>query len=363
MTYASNTTLERIAERLRGATKVLLTTHAKPDGDAMGAVVALGAALESLGKRVERRIMGPIAGNLAVLTSRTKIIEHQEKKKGSDPFLIDEPDAIVVLDTGAWSQLETMRAWLEGPGRHMKTMVIDHHERGDDVGAMLYVDSRAAAVCELAAALIDELGVKRDALMTDALFIGIATDTGWFRFSNTTAGTHELAATLVRDGANTAALYAAMEQADRPQKLALLQRALNSLRFVADGRAAVMVLRQSDFDETGARMDETERFVDVPQFVKQMEVVALVVGEKGRTRLSLRSKPGTQGGARPRKGLALPWLGGGEGNTSGGVDVNELAGRFGGGGHQRAAGAKTDQPVDEVVRRLIAAIEERMAGT
>ncbi|MHB1156926.1 MAG: DHH family phosphoesterase [Phycisphaerales bacterium] len=372
MTYASNTTLELIAARLRGVKKVLLTAHAKPDGDAMGAVAALGAALEAMGKRVERRIMGPIAGNLAVLTSRAKVIEHQANAE------IDEPDAIVVLDTGAWSQLETMRSWLEGPGRHAKTIVIDHHQRGDDVGAMLYVDSQAAAACELVAALIDELGVKRDALMTDALFIGLATDTGWFRFSNTTAGTHELAAALVRDGANTAALYAATEQADRPQKLALLQRALNSLRFVAGGRAAVMVLRQSDFDETGARIDETERFVDVPQFVERVRVVALVVGEKGRTRLSLRSKPpapapgnvgnvgtpgtpGIQGGARPRNGgLALSRLG--EEGGEGAVDVNELAGQFGGGGHQRAAGAKTDQPVDEVIRRLIAAIEERTAG-
>lgn len=333
MSYQSNTTLKQVARRLRAAGRVMLTTHTKPDGDAMGAVVALGAALGKMGKEIEIRVMGPVARNLQVLTGRAKVVEHREGAA------IVEPEAVVVLDTGAWSQLEAMRGWLSDDGRHAKTIVIDHHQRGDDVGAMLYVETGAAAACELVAELIDELGVKRDALMVDALFVGIATDTGWFRFSNTTARTHKLAAELVEQGADTAALYGATEQSERPSKLSLLQRALGGLQFVAGGRAVVMVLRQKDFDDTGARIDETERFVDVPQFVADVQVVALVVEEKGRTRLSLRSKHGP-----------------------GAVDVNELAGQFGGGGHQRAAGAKTDQPADEVVRRLVKAIEERMGA-
>ncbi len=328
-TYASNTTLKQIAARLNEAQSVLITTHAKPDGDALGAVIALGRALELQGKTVERRVIPPVPPALAGVFNGTKLVTHN----GPDAPVGDF-DAIVVVDTGAWSQLDAIRPWLET--QHEHTIVIDHHLHGDDVGATKFIDATAAAACEIVADLIDEMGVAFDALTCDALFVGIASDTGWFRFSNCSPRTHQLAARLQGAGVDHTALYAATEQGERPQKLQLMVRALDSLRMVAGDRAAVMCLKLKDFAETGARPDETERFVDVPQVVGDVRVVALLVEQaEGPTRVSLRSKPG-----------------------EGAVDVNALARRFGGGGHARAAGAKIDRPIDEAVEAVVAGIED-----
>jgi len=331
--YLSNTTLEEAAERLRATGSVLITTHSKPDGDALGSVVALGRALETMGKAVERRVLPPLPPTLAFLAGRTTLVVHEGEaaRRPIEP----EPDLVVVLDTGAWSQLADLRDWLEP--RHAKTIVIDHHLHGDDVGASRYVDGEAAAACEPTAELIDLLGVDFDAAIADALFVGIASDTGWFRFSNTRPRTHRLAARLQELGVDHAGLYRRLEQAERPEKLALLERALANMTTVASGRAAVMTLRAADFKATGAHDHETERLIDLPQMVGDIEVVALLIENGNGTRMSLRSKPGDAA-----------------------TDVNALARRFGGGGHARAAGAKPDQPLDQVKPKLIEAIEQAL---
>ena len=136
--------------------------------------------------------------------------------------------------------------------------------------------------------------------IAEALFVGIGSDTGWFRFSNTRPQTHRLAARLLELGVDHADLYARLHQTERQEKLALLTRALGSLTLLADGRAAVMHLTQKDFEETGALPEETERLIDVPQQVTKIQVVALVTessvdtpdGPAPLARISFRSKPG-----------------------------------------------------------------------
>lgn len=328
-TYQSNTTLNQIADRIEQAERVLITTHAKPDGDALGSIVALGRAIESRGKQVEYRVMPILPGNLAFLSQRVPIVLHEGEAAKS----IAEPDLVIVTDTGAWSQLEPMRSWLGA--RPAKTIVIDHHLHGDEVGAMTYVNAKAASVCEIVAELIDAMGVSLDGLMAEALFVGIASDTGWFRFSNTRPATHRLAARLIELGVDHAAIYAQAEQSERPEKLSLLVRALDSMELIAGGRAAVMTLRERDFTQTGARYEETERFVDIPQMARSVQVVVLIVENHGhKTRISFRSKPGSEA-----------------------VDVNQLAQQFGGGGHARAAGAKLEEDLDQIRPKIIAALK------
>ena len=330
--YESNATLEQIADRLKSVESVLITTHAKPDGDALGSTVALALALEALGKTVEARVMPPVPSSLSFLTDLHPVTVHE----GQAAQHINPPDCVVVVDTGAWSQLDPLHDWLAG--QHDQAIVIDHHLHGDDVAATQFIDATAAAACEIVADLIDHLGVDITPSIATALFTGVATDTGWFRFSNTTPHTHEVAAKLKRAGVDHTAVYACTEQGERPEKLQLLRRALRSMELIADGHAAVMTLTPDDFADTGARPDETERFVDIPQMVHAVQIVALVVGQDdGKTRLSLRSKPSDDA-----------------------VDVNELARRFGGGGHARAAGAKIDRPVSQVAAELIEQIENHL---
>ena len=186
-------------------------------------------------------------------------------------------------------------------------------------------------------------------LIRDSLFVGIASDTGWFRFSNTTPATHELAARLMRQGADQATLYQQVEQSERPEKLALMIRAVSNLELLADSRAAMMVLRRRDFEQTGALMEETERLIDIPQQIGSIRLIVLISEtvdrtngrEQIQTRMSFRSKPPLDGEA---------------------VNVAELAGRFGGGGHARAAGARCDGPADELIPQIRAALEKAVGS-
>ena len=331
--YESNVTIDEVGRLLDGADRVVVTTHAKPDADAFGAVKGLTCALRRRGAEARALFMGPVPANLAQLWAP------QEYALLETAGGIADCDLVVIVDTGAWSQISKLREELTPAlGR---TLIIDHHRTGNVEAAWRWIDSRASACCEMIGRLLDREPRGRAALedppIRDALFVGLAADTGWFRFSNTTAQTHEWAARFRRGGVDHADLYRRLEQTQRPEKLALISRALSSLVWVADQRGAVMVLRDRDFAETGALIEETEQIIDLPQMVGSVEVVALVTqsgpedadaGERA-VRLSFRSKPG-----------------------DGAVDVARLAGDFAGGGHVRAAGARVCGALEEVVQRV-----------
>ncbi|BAM04234.1 DHH family phosphoesterase [Phycisphaera mikurensis] len=337
--------------RSGGGTR-LLFTHAKPDGDALGSVLALQRTLHDLGIPADAVVVPPVPDPLRRLRGFDRV--EVWTPAWQPPADVDQ---VVVLDTGAWSQLGPVGPVVEA--NLPQTLIIDHHLGGDVNAPHRLIDGEAAAACELVAEVVqglvrpdhpegkregDSAGYKPLPHVTrDALFVGIASDTGWFRFSNVRPRTHELAAALIRMGCDHAALYGVLEQADRVEKLDLLTRALMSLQRVPEADAAVMVLRKQDFEETGARSEETERVIDVPQSVDAINVVVLLseVSAKGGdvTRMSFRSKPSGPGGGPP-------------------INVSDLAARFGGGGHARAAGARQDGPVSEVLPRVLAALRE-----
>ena len=329
--YHSNIELAEAARLIRGAARVTVVTHAKPDGDAFGSVVAMTAALRGRGQQVTGWFVPPVAESLMSLRGGDGVRLFED---GSE---LDPVDLVLVLDTGAMSQLLPMREQLEP---HLpRTLVIDHHLSGDLAAKWRYIDGEAAACCELIASLLDQMEIPiDDPIVSDALFVGIAADTGWFRFSNTRPQTHELAARLRRAGVDHAQLYAMLEQNERAEKLALMNRALNSLKLLAGGTVALMGLRAGDFKETGAALSDTEQFVDIPQIVGSVQPVAMITEPPHHhppepVRVSFRSKPGPSA-----------------------LNVAELANQFGGGGHARAAGARIDSPVDEVISRVAAAI-------
>lgn len=344
--YVSNIDIAGVAALLGGqAKRVAVTTHAKPDGDAYGSVVALAHALRAIGHDVTAILMPPVPRPFDVLLGRDEVVVADNDYAISG----DDVDMVIIVDTGAWGQVSPLRASLEPLVD--RTLIIDHHLSGDVPAAHRYVDGQAAACAEIIAQVIDELGVAFDATISQALFVGIASDTGWFRFSNTRPRTHELAARLLANGVDHAALYLLLEQGERPEKLALLIRALDSLEMRADGRAAIMTLRSDDFKSTHALLEETERFVDVPQIVGSVEVVVLVTeppaaakyestgdGQRRETpaiRLSFRSKPGDDA-----------------------INVADLAATFGGGGHARASGAKVEASLNEVLGKVRDAVDQ-----
>jgi phosphoesterase RecJ-like protein len=365
--YCSNVDVASVGELLLETPgPVWVLTHAKPDGDAYGSSVALAGVLRELGKHALVTFVPPVPESLRRLPG----MQWAEVLTGdvAKYRLAFEPARVVVVDTGSWGQVgplgRLLEPWLD------RTIIMDHHVTGDIAAPLRLVQPQAAACCEIIAELVEQLmpsdqrpgqratdtaGYKHlPSTIRDALFVGIASDTGWFRFSNTRPQTHELAARLIRMGTDHAAIYQSTEQSERPEKLALLMRAVQSMQMLANGRAAMMVLRDCDFADTGALPEETERLIDIPQVVGSVRVIALVteqVEPDGKTlvRVSFRSKPAPPGsppGSDPGKG------------EDDAVDVAKLAEQFGGGGHARASGAKFREPIEAVIAKVRNALIE-----
>jgi phosphoesterase RecJ-like protein len=333
--YNSNTTIEEVGRRLAAARRVALTTHQRPDGDALGSILALARVLRGRGVRADLFTIGPPEPNLLPLLAGAPCDSAEEPRPG------DDYDAIVVADTGAWAQLRPLRPWLE---RHRhRVIVLDHHAHGDDVGALRLIDTAAAATTQVALAVIDAMGAPVTGDVAEPLFVGLATDTGWFRFANADARAFADAARLMETGIDNAALYQMVEQTDRPQRMPLAARALSSLRRLRGGAVALMVLGLRDFQETGATADDMSGLVNLPLSVGEVRVSILLTQlSPGQTKISLRSKP-SRGAA-----IDAPW-----GPLH---DVNALAMCFGGGGHVHAAGARlamdAEAALTEVTRRI-----------
>ena len=332
--YESTASYTEIAERINAATNIVVTTHRKPDGDAIGSVAAMYRGLKEIGKNVTPLIIGPLDHGLKLMSKDVPI--HLVEEEGLPK---DEPDLIIVVDTGAWSQLEAIQDWLK---ERAKLIVgLDHHANGDEVAAMRIVDTTAAACTQVVMSLFEEMNIELGSgnnSVAEALFIGLGTDTGWFRFSNADARCFSDVATLLEHDINRYHIYRTLEETARPARMELMQRMLASVEYV--GPVAIMCLRSTDFQETNGSSTDTVGLVNTPMVLAQVNAsVLLTDSDPTVTKISFRSKP-----AMPDSPVSL-------------IDVNELARNFNGGGHVHAAGARVFAPLEEVKSNLIKLIE------
>jgi len=320
---------EQIVQRLSAADRLLLVTHARPDGDAVGAMAALASSARAAGKSARTLLPGEMPDRWAFLFP-------EARPAGAEEFaaLADEADLIVVVDTCAAAQLDGLEEGLSA--RRGKVVVVDHHATRDDVGGVQWVDTSAAAAGVMVGELLEALDWPVTPAVAEALLTAVATDTGWFRFANTDGRCLRAAAKLMDAGVRPDELYARLHESDRPERLRLLTRALGSLALHAGGRIAAMALRRSDFAETGARAEETESFVNEALRMGCVEVAMLLVETGDCTRVSLRSR--------------------------GAVDVSQVARAFGGGGHARAAGLRATEDIDALAGKLLAACRRALPG-
>ncbi len=345
-TWSTNASLESIAAWLRGQRRTVVLTHSKPDGDAIGSTLAIVRAINLLRKSpadapaAEAWYFGPMPPFFDKVHAGTPARNFQQRSHPGG-----EPDAILIADTGAWSQLEQVKDWLAP--RAARAALIDHHRHGDpDAAARRFIDTGAAAACQMVAELCRLLlqlpAVSRlPREVAEMCYLGMATDTGWFRHSNMTASVFRTAAELLEAGVNAAELYRVVEQSDREARVRLLARALSGMEVHDNGRFALMGITKADFAEFHAEQGDAGGFADYAQTIDSVRVVAMFTesepDERGSpvTKVSLRSK-----------------------DTEGGVDVNQVARKFDGGGHIRAAGARIQAPVAEAKRLVLAALRE-----
>ena len=328
---ASLATMEQLIERLKRAKRVAIFTHQRPDPDALGSQTAAAWILKGLGAQEIQtvhfaKVPGPYAFLAdAALEGAGEQWEFNSEWAGSASGAVD---TILVVDTCTYSQMEPATTVLKG--EREKVVAIDHHLSRDDVGPVIYADTKAAACVEILWEVAKKAGMEMHEKLALALMAGLVSDTGWFRFDSVTARTHLMAADLTPH-VNNAQLYERLMQTETKPKMLLMQRALDSLKWAHGDRLAVMSLKQSDFTETGAAASQTEYLVDMPLTVQTVEVVALLTEmPDGRVRGSLRSKRD--------------------------VDVNQVCKKFGGGGHAKAAGLRMDGPLEAAIGRVVEAV-------
>ena len=342
--YTSTINAAQAAAMLRGARRIAVLTHWKPDGDAMGSLLALTRALRATGADVQAFVAGPMDPNVLALSVPGEVLVAPAQVPGADRELA------VVVDTGAWSQLDPFQDWL----RSMRGRVLglDHHARGDDIAASRIVDTSCASATQVVASVIDALGIPfagsagARGSIAEAIFAGLATDTGWFLFKSADSAVFALASRLLALGVENQRLVQLLDENERPPRLGMMSRALASIEYVGGGTVAIMHLGPEDFSESGARQEDIGGVVNVPMVVGSVRVSVLltqVPGEGAVTKISFRSKPAVLEGQRF-------------------TDVNALAAEFGGGGHAQAAGARLDMPVAEARARIRAAVERAVAA-
>ena len=325
--YTSNATPAELAARISACTDACVITHQKPDGDAMGSLLAAVRMCRALGKRAVGYVAGAVDPNIQSLAEPGEVRHVSRGLPGSSH------DLIIIVDTGSRSQLEPYLLWLE-PLRD-RVILIDHHRSGDDLAALRLVRPECASATMVVADVVRALdismvraGGNAHRSIAEAMFAGLATDTGWFRFSSADSAAFALASELLALGVDKSTLYRQLEENERPERLAATAQALGSLRFLQAGRIAVMQLRPEDFERSKARPEDIGGVVNSTMMVGSVCVSILMTEqERGITKMSFRSKP--RGGGQPY------------------YDVNVLAGQFNGGGHSQAAGGRVKLSMDE----------------
>ena len=305
-------TLKQAAQKIKAADKILITAHIQPDGDAIGSTLATMQMLRALGKSAQVFIDDDVRKNLHVLPHFEEIRRPAE----GEHF---DADLLLIMDTSP-DRIGNVVKMTNAP-----ILNIDHHVTNkNDVGD-LYLEHDAAATCEIIFKLAGELDATITPEIATCLYTGLATDTGFFQFSNTRAQTLRTAAELVACGVKPNLISEQMERRSAAEVLSM-RAALNSMKFFYGGKVAGMFLDLA----TMKNCDSTEGFIDLIRVIDRVDV-AFLISERAEKvcRVSMRSK---------------------------GVDVSKVANELGGGGHIRAAGCTLYKTLDDAEKILVKAI-------
>ncbi len=311
--------------------RFLVTTHVRPDGDALGSEVGLAGLLLQRGKDVRVVNSSPTPPRYDFLDPDATLFEHFGHTV--QPADLADREALVILDLSSWSQLGDMAGFVrEFPGERL---VIDHHVSEDDLGATVLKDTTAEATGTLVLRASRALGASVSPWMARGILTAIAMDTGWFRHPSTKASTLRDAADLMEAGAEVNAVYRLLFERNTLGRLRLMGETLSSLATDLDGRIAYAAVTREVLDRTGAIPADTEDLVDFTVSLRGVEVGLLFIEQKrGGIKVSMRSRTD--------------------------FDCARLASTFGGGGHRAAAGANLPDPLSETLPRILLSVKEAM---
>ena len=205
-----NDDYQRILDVLKSCQRVLVTTHVRPDGDALGSAAAMVLGLRTQGIEAQVLLLSHLPRKYAFLFEENGIGHIDIEAGWPDGFSLDAWDALVVVDTGTWSQLPGLSERVLAYAKPV--LILDHHLTQESWGTVRLVESSAAAAGEIVAALLKRWPMQFDRPTATALYAAISSDTGWFQFSNTRPQTLRLAAELMECGVETDRMYRSEER-------------------------------------------------------------------------------------------------------------------------------------------------------
>jgi bifunctional oligoribonuclease and PAP phosphatase NrnA len=317
----SSSNRDQLLEAIRETDRFLLTTHERPDGDAVGSLAAMQLVLGALGK-----------DSLAFVAADEFPLPYEYRFIHLDGLVTEPPEdlcerVLVFLDCGNIDRTSADQLKHE----NHRILNIDHHHDNTRFGTINHVDGTASCTAEMVWDLMQELGVELTPAIGEALYVGLVTDTGRFMYENTGPRAHEMAAALLDDGVDGHGIFRRLYEGMPQGKLELLARGLTHVERYDGGLLTVTHLTLEDYRATGADESYSEGVVDHLRSVEGTAVAALIrdllTGEAPKRKVSLRA-------------------------TDGRVDVSRIARSQGGGGHRRAAGFSTDLDFPELVEVL-----------
>ncbi|MEG0427022.1 MAG: bifunctional oligoribonuclease/PAP phosphatase NrnA [Akkermansia sp.] len=317
-------TLQQIRDVIRDHDRFVVIAHFRPDGDAIGATIALGLALRSMGKKVFLLNEDPVPAQLRFLKG-SELIEQT-------PDCLIDADVAISLDNGARKRLgeRSLRALANVP----IWLNIDHHETNDHYGNICYIHPDKCATCAIIYDMLKAMNITFTPEIRDAIYAGVSTDTGSFQYEKTTPEVMDMAADLLRMGVKVQDINRKLYQETSWGKLMLTKEVLNGMRRTPDQLIAYFCLTQACKDNIHATEDDTEGLIDMLRSILGVKLAAIFEEmQDGRIRISLRSKDPA-------------------------LSVSAVAASFGGGGHSMAAGIRMPGSITDARDKVIAALQE-----
>lgn len=318
--------MQKVIKALKEKDNFLITAHVNPEGDSIGSQIALKSILEGMGKK-------------AVMAGHDSVPENLKFLKGQEMFLSEVPEdfkigAAIVLDCPV----------KERAGRISKSFKadtfiinIDHHVSNEFFGDVNWVEEKASSVGEMIFLLTEEMHSSISKETAEAIYTAIVTDTGMFNYDNTSQDTHDIAGKLISLGVNPKSIHREVYERKSLPEIRLLGRALGTLQVSDSGAIAYMHLTRSMYEAEGAGYIATDEFINFPRSVKTAKVAVFFkenYEDPEKINVNFRS--------------------------SGEVNVNAVASRFGGGGHEQAAGCVLEAGMEEAKEKVLSEIRKSL---
>lgn len=317
--------MDQIIQQLKNSQYVLIASHANPDGDAVGSLIAMGRLLDEINKRSVLYNESPIPAVYRFLPGVGRVMRNIDN--------YDLFDTAVILDCGGFDRIGSMASTIAD----IPTIInIDHHVTNTGFGSVSLIDPDACATSEIVYRLMDKLGASVDETAATAIYTGILTDTGSFRFSNTNRAAFEICEKMVSIGVDPYNIAQRVYGTYSLGRIKLLNLALDSIEISKNGKLSMMAVTRGMMEETHTRPEDIDGLINYAKGIEEVKVAVLI------QELNANSSASNQ---------VLPYHV--SMRSDGTVDVASIAASFGGGGHSSAAGFSIKTTLPEIKTKII----------